>query len=113
MYSGTTLVCMCDYHYLVAAVDQLRRQLVDVTFDSSRLREEEVTDHGDVVRHLDESDTCCFVFDIVNASIKQDDYSKDLSQYALLLGGEGNRKTERVKPKTPERLSRLWGSLRS
>lgn len=35
---------------LVAAVNQLAGELIDVGFDASRLREEKVADHGDVVR---------------------------------------------------------------
>lgn len=35
---------------LVPAVDELARELVDVRLDAPRLREEEVADHGDVVR---------------------------------------------------------------
>lgn len=35
---------------LVAAVDEALRQLVDVALDAAGLREEEVADHGDVVR---------------------------------------------------------------
>ena len=49
--SSATLVLMGDDDDLVASVNELLRQLVDVTFDSSGLREEEVADHGDVVRH--------------------------------------------------------------
>ena len=40
-----TGVSMCDNDYFVTAIDQLGRQLVYVTLDSSGLREEEVTDH--------------------------------------------------------------------
>lgn len=34
----------------VATVDKLRSELVNVRFDASWLREEEVADHGDIVR---------------------------------------------------------------
>ena len=84
---------MCDDHDLVAAVDQLRRQLVDVTFDSSRLREEEVADHGDIVRHLDEGETRCFTFDIVNASTDQDDLSKDCYNMCYCLVVKATERT--------------------
>ena len=50
--SCTAFVGMSDYNDLVAAVDELRGELVDVAFNSSWLRKEEVTDHGDVVRHI-------------------------------------------------------------
>lgn len=53
VYTGTTLVSMGNDYYLMASIDQFGGQLVDVTFDSSWLGKEEVTDHGDVVRHLD------------------------------------------------------------
>lgn len=51
-YPCPPFVRVCDDDDLVSAIDQLRRQLVDVAFDAARLREEEVTDHGDVVGHL-------------------------------------------------------------
>ncbi len=49
--AGAAFVGMGDDYDLVAAVDELGRQLVDVAFDSSGLWEEEVADHGNVVRH--------------------------------------------------------------
>lgn len=52
-YSCATLIGMGDDDDLMAAVDQFGGQLVNVTFDSAWLREEEVADHGDIVRHLD------------------------------------------------------------
>ena len=48
----TALVSMGDDHHLMATVNEFGGQLVDMTFDSSRLWKEEVADHGDVVRHL-------------------------------------------------------------
>ena len=48
----SALVCVRDDHDLVASVNELGRELVDMTFDSSRLGEEEVADHCDIVRHL-------------------------------------------------------------
>lgn len=53
VYTGTTFVCMRDDYHFVTSIDQFGRELVDVTFNSSWLGEEEVTDHSDVVRHLD------------------------------------------------------------
>ena len=47
------LVCVRDNDHLVATIDELGRELVDVTLDSSGLREEEVADHGDIVRHVE------------------------------------------------------------
>ena len=38
-----------DDDYFVAAVDEFRRELVDVRFDAAGLGEEEVADHGDAV----------------------------------------------------------------
>lgn len=49
--ASATLVLMCDDNDLVATINELLRQLVDVTLDTPGLREEEVADHGDVVRH--------------------------------------------------------------
>jgi len=50
-HSSSALVCMRDNDDLVASVDELRGELVDVTFDSPWLGEEEVADHSDIVRH--------------------------------------------------------------
>ena len=49
--SGAAVVSVCEDNNLVAAVNELGRELVDVTLDSSRLRVEEVADHSNVVRH--------------------------------------------------------------
>jgi len=49
--TGSFIVGMSDYYNFVSAVDELRRKLIDMTFDTSRLREEEIADHGNVVRH--------------------------------------------------------------
>lgn len=43
------VVRMCDDDDFVSAVYELAGELVDVGFDASWLREEEVADHGDVV----------------------------------------------------------------
>lgn len=51
-YTCSTFVVMCDDYDFVAAINQLCRQLVDMTFDSSRLGKEEVAYHSDVVRHI-------------------------------------------------------------
>ena len=57
--SCTAFVGMSDHDDLVAAVDELRGELVDVAFNSSWLRKEEVAYHGDVVRHVgNESGPC-------------------------------------------------------
>lgn len=45
-----SLVCVRYDDDLVAPVDELAGELVDVTFDSSRLGEEEVANHSDVIR---------------------------------------------------------------
>ncbi len=52
-YSCTAPIRMSNDDHFVAAVDQLCGQLVDVTLNSSWLREEEVADHGDVIRHFE------------------------------------------------------------
>ena len=49
--ASATLVLVCDDDDLVATVNELLRQLVDVTLDTSGLREEKIADHGDVIRH--------------------------------------------------------------
>lgn len=51
--ASATLIGMGDDYDFVATVDELAAQLVDVTFDTAGLWEEEVADHSDVVRHLD------------------------------------------------------------
>lgn len=53
VYACTAFVGMCNDYDFVAAVDQFRGELVDVAFDASWLREEEVTDHCDIVGHFD------------------------------------------------------------
>lgn len=55
VHPSTTLVCVSDDYHFVASINQFGGELVDVAFDSSWLWEEEVTDHSDVVRHLDAS----------------------------------------------------------
>ena len=51
-YSGPTLICVSDDNDFMATVYELGRELIDVTLNSPRLGKEEVTDHGDVVRHV-------------------------------------------------------------
>lgn len=48
----TTLVGMSDDYDFVAAVDEFGGKLVDVTLDPSRLGEEEVANHCNVIRHF-------------------------------------------------------------
>jgi len=43
----------------VSSIDELGGKLVDMTFDSARLREEEIADHGDIVWHSDRSERPC------------------------------------------------------
>lgn len=50
--ASAALVGVSYYDHLVAAIDEFSRELVNVTFDSSRLRKEEVADHGYFVRHI-------------------------------------------------------------
>ena len=49
--SRSALVGMRDNDNFVTPVDQLRGELVYVTFDSTRLGKEEVTDHSNAIRH--------------------------------------------------------------
>lgn len=51
-HACSTFVIMSDDNDFMASINQLRRELVDVTFNSAGLGEEHVTDHGDIVRHL-------------------------------------------------------------
>lgn len=51
---SSSLVRVCYNHHLVASIDQLRGELINVTFDASRLRKEEVADHSDVVGHFED-----------------------------------------------------------
>ena len=52
MHPSSSFVGMSDDHNLMTSVYQLRGQLIDMAFDSSRLWKEEVADHRNVVRHL-------------------------------------------------------------
>ena len=51
--TGSILVRVRDDYNFVSSVDELRRELIDVTFDSSWLWKEEVANHGNVIRHCD------------------------------------------------------------
>ena len=59
------LICVSDDDYLVTTVNELGRELVNVGLNSTRLGEEEVANHGDVVRHdedrIDQLVQCCHV----------------------------------------------------
>jgi hypothetical protein len=50
-HSSPPIVGVSDDYDFVPSINELRRQLVDVRFDSSGLGKEEVADHGNVVRH--------------------------------------------------------------
>ena len=52
-YACAPFICVCYDDDLVPSVYELRRELVYVTFDSSGLREEEVADHSNIIRHPD------------------------------------------------------------
>jgi hypothetical protein len=52
-YASSAFVSVCYDHNFMASVDELGGQLIDVTFDTSGLRKEEVADHGNAVRHFD------------------------------------------------------------
>lgn len=49
--AGSTFVCVRDDDNLVSAVDEFRRELVDVAFDAAWLGKEVVADHRNIVRH--------------------------------------------------------------
>ena len=51
--TGPPFVRMGDDDDLVATIDELGRELVDVAFNAAGLGEKEVADHGDVVRHFE------------------------------------------------------------
>lgn len=42
----SALISVCDDNHFMAPIDELRRQLINVAFYSTRLREEEVTGHA-------------------------------------------------------------------
>lgn len=50
--TSSPFISVGDDDDFVATVDELGRELVDVAFNAAGLGEEEVTDHGYVVRHL-------------------------------------------------------------
>jgi hypothetical protein len=50
-YAGPFFVCVGDDYNLVSAINELRRKLIDMTFNTSWLGKEEVADHGNIVRH--------------------------------------------------------------
>lgn len=54
MNAGSTFGGMSDDNHFVTSIYQLRSNLIDVTFDSSRCRKEEVANHSDVVWHFDD-----------------------------------------------------------
>ena len=54
-HAATAFVSMCDDDHFMASIYELAGDLIYVTFDSSRLWEEEVADHSDIVRHVDAS----------------------------------------------------------
>jgi hypothetical protein len=58
-YAGSPLVCMCYDYDFVSSIDEFGGELVDVTFDSSRLGKEEIADHGNIVRHCGGLRTLC------------------------------------------------------
>jgi hypothetical protein len=56
-HSSPPVVCMSDDYDFVPSINELRRQLVDVRFDSSGLGKKEVADHRNVVRHGGQTNT--------------------------------------------------------
>lgn len=51
VYTGSTIVRVGYNDNLVPTVDQLGGELIYMTFHSAGLREEEIANHSDVVRH--------------------------------------------------------------
>ena len=51
--TSSPFVRMGDDDDLVATIDELGRELVDVAFNAAGLGEKEVADHGNVVRHIE------------------------------------------------------------
>lgn len=51
-YASSSFVRVGNDNDLVSSIDELCGELVDVALDSSWLWEEEVADHGNVVRHI-------------------------------------------------------------
>ena len=56
----SALIGMGDDDDLVAAIDELGGELIDVAFNAAGLGEEEVADHGDVVGHFGRL-WCCLI----------------------------------------------------
>lgn len=50
-HTSPALVRVGYYYYFMTPVNKLRRELVNVTFNSSWLGKEVVADHGNIVRH--------------------------------------------------------------
>jgi hypothetical protein len=50
-HSSSSFICVRDNYDFVAPVDELRRELIDVAFDSSRLGKEPVAHHRNIVGH--------------------------------------------------------------
>lgn len=53
-HSCSAFICVCDDHDFVSSIDEFGGELVDVTFNASRLGKEIVTDHSNIVRHRGE-----------------------------------------------------------
>ena len=51
-YTCSAIICVCDYYHFMSSIDELCRELVDMTFDSAWLGKEEIADHCDVVGHF-------------------------------------------------------------
>lgn len=59
-HPSPALVCVGYNYHFMPAINELRRELVDVTFNTSWLGEEIVADHGNIVRHCRELfSRCC------------------------------------------------------
>jgi len=50
--ASSPIICMRDDYDFVSSIDELRGELVDMTFDTTELRKEEIADHCDIVGHF-------------------------------------------------------------
>ena len=56
-YPSTVIVGMSDNDHLVASINELGRELINMAFHSSGLRKEKVADHCNIVRHPEKPST--------------------------------------------------------
>jgi len=76
---------VCNDDYLMAAIDELGGELVDMAFDATWLGKEEVADHGDVVRHLERPEFGCLNNKHIMSPLNTQDIQKVMP---ILMFGE-------------------------